>query len=150
MNPAAQLAELAARLESENPPTGSPEAVLVTAVRRWLEGDVETLDAALGLGGARGIERARTLYRRAQRDHNLRAAWHAVEASGPWSRSVRLAAEISRFETDIWPRWRDLDAPPAGASSLRRSLFHARRLGPLPSTARGLHDRVRSEPKPPY
>lgn len=54
----------------------------------------------------------------------------------PWGRCVVLEREIATFEGILWPRWRDREAPPEPYSELRRRLFEARRLGPLPSTAR--------------
>lgn len=71
------------------------------------------------------------------RDELLRAA-HGLMSGTPWGRCVELAEEIGKFEGILWPRLRDHEAPPEGCSRLRSLLFRARRLGPLPSTARQL------------
>ena len=76
--------------------------------------------------------------RRRARDEYLREA-HALMSGGtPWGRCVQLEAEIHRFEALVWPRWSDREAPPEPCSELRRHLFNARRIGPLPSSARQL------------
>ena len=74
--------------------------------------------------------------RRRARDEFLREA-HGLMSGTPWGKCVALEAEIRKFETLVWPRWRR-ETPPEGCSALRRHLFEARRLGPLPSTARHL------------
>jgi hypothetical protein len=56
-----------------------------------------------------------------------------------WARCTALAAEVQRFEAIIWPRIRDHEVPPEG-SKLRSLLFRARRLGPLPGTARQIRN----------
>lgn len=57
-----------------------------------------------------------------------------------WGRCTALATEIQKFESIIWPRIRDRETPPEGCSMLRSLLFRARRLGPLPTTARQLRN----------
>ena len=73
------------------------------------------------------------------RDELLREA-HGLMDGRPWGRCVQLAAEIHRFEALVWPRWRDRAAPPEPCSALRRYLFEARKLGPLPTTPRQLRN----------
>lgn len=86
---------------------------------------------------------------RAERDVHIFAAWCCDLAPSPWQRSVALKAEVKRFLMDIWPRWREDPAPPAGASELRRHLFLAKtaceRAGirRFPETAEHLHNIVR-------
>lgn len=138
------LVDLAARLAAQAPPE-SPESDFARAVERWSLGAVDTLDEALGLVGAPGRERAATRWRRAQRDRHLRRALALVEGDSPWRRCLALEREIERFESVIWPRWRDRTAPPPEASRLRAELFQARRLDALPTTARQLSNIARSE-----
>lgn len=98
------------------------------------------LETSLGLGGgSAGRRRARTRWQQSARNAHLRRAHSLREGATPWMRSVALEREITRFLGILWPHWRDLDAPPDGASKLRRCLWHARRLGNLPGTARALH-----------
>lgn len=75
--------------------------------------------------------------RRRQRDAFLRSACSLLPGT-VWTRCVALEKEIARFEAIQWPRLRDHDAPPEPCSTLRRYLFEARRLGPLPTTPRHL------------
>lgn len=96
-----------------------------------------------------------------ERDELLRAA-HGLMDGTSWARCVALEREIRRFETIQWPRLREhdgativrdengpaqptlaavgIDAPPEPCSALRRYLFEARRLGPLPTTARQIRN----------
>lgn len=76
--------------------------------------------------------------RRARRDSYLRMAHALMPGPTCWARCCQLEAEISRFEAIQWPRLRDHETPPEPCSRLRRYLFEARRLGPLPTTARHL------------
>lgn len=155
-NPIRYLFDLVAAIQGGA--LGSPAAGLA----RWLLAGIEahltesvTLDKALGLAGAQGIEISRRRWLRERRNHHLRGALMACEGATPWPRAVALAAEIRRFETTLWPRWRMLEQPPPTASTLRTHLFHAFRTGlPIPATARRLHDIGRragvSESKPPF
>ncbi|MFB1487413.1 MULTISPECIES: hypothetical protein [unclassified Thiocapsa] len=134
MSPAESLIAVARRLSAFNFESGSPERRMVDAIERWLSADAATLDEALGLTGAPGRETARTLHRRALRDRHLVAAHGIIGAASPWRGCLALADEIARFESVIWPRWRDLPEPPPGASLLRAELFAARQFGTLPGT----------------
>ena len=78
--------------------------------------------------------------RRRSRDEYLLPAVELMSVGTPWGRCVQLEAEIRRFETVLWPRLRDHQAPPEGCSALRSLLFRARRLGPLPTTAKQLRN----------
>ncbi|WP_295401656.1 hypothetical protein [uncultured Thiocystis sp.] len=146
MNPAEQLIRLADELDARHPPPDSPAHAFVEGVRAWIAGDFDSLDAALNLtSGQAGIESPLTRFKRACRDRYLRQAWEQIDATKPYRRSTALAAEIRRFEGAIWPRWRGLDTPPAGCSSLRGLLFMARRQGgPLPTGESYLHRLVTS------
>jgi hypothetical protein len=73
------------------------------------------------------------------RDELLQEA-HALMSGTPWRRSVQLAEQIGKFEGILWPRLRDRETPPEPCSRLRSLLFGARRCGPLPGTARQLHN----------
>ena len=117
---------------------------IVESASAYLAGGA-ALDVALGLAGGPGHRKPRTLWRLSERNRHLIEA-HALFDGSPWSRSVSLAAEIRRFEAIIYPRWRQLAEPPAGASALRSCLFHARCLAPLPFSARALHDLCTERP----
>ncbi len=139
MNAAEQLAILAAELEESAPAPDTPAAFFVAGIRRWLSGSARSMDDALGLTGSPGIETARTRYLRHRRDAHLLTAWRLLDGK-PTPRAAALADAIRRFESDIWPRWRDLEAPPASASSLGRAVWEARRCGSLPTSARQLQN----------
>ncbi|NVZ10639.1 hypothetical protein HW932_15355 [Allochromatium humboldtianum] len=136
---AAELAALADRL-AEHAPPGTPERDFARAVARWLQGEEDTLDAALGLSAHRGQDSAPRRWRRDQRNRHLTTALELVEGDTTGARCRALAAEIARFESRIWPRWRVLTAPPPEASRLRTALFKARQFGCLPTT----HEQLRN------
>lgn len=138
MTAAESIVALAAALEAQRPPAGSPAAIFVSGIHLWLS-EGGTLDQALNLvSGGPGKDSARTLYLRKQRDFHLRQAHQLCEGS-PWARSVTLAGEIRRYLGAIEPRWRDLDSPPPTASQLRTHLFFARKSGELPTSVRQVH-----------
>ncbi|EXJ13236.1 hypothetical protein [Imhoffiella purpurea] len=139
---AADLADLAERFANRPPET--PEGALSTGIRRWLAGEVDSLDAALELGGAQGQERALTRWRRLQRNASLREALECCEGASPWRRCLALESEIARFESVIWPRWQALSDPPSGSSALRVALFRAKQFGSLPSSARQISNILRN------
>ena len=95
------------------------------------------IEAVEGLGHAVECPAFEGRERLKQRDELLREA-HGLMTGTPWGRCVQLEAAIARFESTIWCRWRDREAPPEGCSALRSLLFRARQLGPLPSSARQL------------
>lgn len=123
-----------ARLRLAQLPDPSCQAV-AEAIGRYLAGSAPTLDQALGLGGS-CADRAK-----AARDYWLREAWQALDGPLGFARSRKLADELGRFESCVWPRWRDLEATPEGASRLRVALWHAFRCARayhIPRTAQGL------------
>lgn len=78
---------------------------------------------------------------RAERDRHLREAWDLLDDASPWRKSVCLAEEIKKFETRIWPAWKSYQAPPQGASELRKLLFMAMRSGAsMPSTVQQVNN----------
>ncbi len=136
-DPAAALVELAAALVEERHPARPIAAAFASAVESWLQG--QALEQALGLGGAPGIEKARTLWHRRQRDAALRTAYELVEGKNPSRRFRALAKEIRTFEAIVWPTWKNSQSPPPKPSELRSALFRARQHGgPLPASERGL------------
>lgn len=131
-SPAETLAELAADLAAGRLPPPQACAWLAACVEGYLEQGI-ALEAALDLRpGLPGHEIAATRYRRARRDDHLRRAHAMMSGPTPWGRTVQLDAELRRFESRVWPQWRNLAAPPPGASELRVRLWHAARLGALP------------------
>lgn len=97
------------------------------------------VEAVEGLGHAVECPAFDEWSRLSARDERLREA-HGLMSGTNWGRCVQLAAEIHRFEALVWTRWRDRETPPEGCSRLRSLLFRARRCGPLPGTARQLHN----------
>jgi hypothetical protein len=65
----------------------------------------------------------------------LEAAKH-IEAPTEWQRACKLAEEIKRFESRLWPHWCSEKLPPTRATPTQACLFFARQHGELPSTAR--------------
>ena len=101
-------------------------------------GELAAVIAAVeGLGAAVECPALDGRMRLRERDSFLVQALELMPGT-PWGRCVQLESEIRRFEALVWPRWRDRETPPEGCSALRHLLFEARRLGPLPSTARQL------------
>jgi hypothetical protein len=123
-----------AALESGEPLPPEARRWLIDGLGGWLAG--VPLEEALELNR---LERNTRL--KADRNRHLRQAWRLLEDMGgtPWARSVRLKAEIERFESVLWPGWRDLPALPAGASELRTALFHAFKARRPPRTEVALH-----------
>ncbi|MGE0082449.1 MAG: hypothetical protein AB7U81_14250 [Thiohalomonadaceae bacterium] len=117
-----------------------------------LAGEADSLDVALGLVHA-GQERLSTRYRRLCRDAHLRAAWELLDEPTTWKRGNRLACEIRRFETRVWPRVRGMAEPPARLSALDGELFRAFTFcddDKMPRSGRGLEKAVTgSELNPP-
>jgi hypothetical protein len=119
---AAALATLAdlARFEAPEVATWAAQAA-----RRLAAG----LDPAraLGIDGA-SLGRARLR----ERNQHLRAAWAAVSPDVDLpnrQRALLLLQAAHRFETTLWPRIRDRDAPPPGLSPVQLHLFGALRAG---------------------
>jgi hypothetical protein len=96
------------------------------------------IEAIEGLGAAVECPAHDARERLRDRDEFLRAAHALMNGSTPWRRCTELESDIRRFEAVLWPRLRDRETPPEGCSGLRACLFRARRLGPLPTTAKQL------------
>lgn len=120
-------------------PDRADSSLLEAGVLAWLDG-ASTLDQSLGLaGGSPGRSGARTRYRKAVRDHHLAMAHRLCEGDSPRAQSVSLVRQVVRFQRDVWPRWRGLSEPKAGASEIRRHLFWARQAAALPESENQLH-----------
>lgn len=144
------------------PPAGGPEegALLqeeFERAQRVASGQVaaEDLDwlskgfaAFLANGGTLSLERCLRLpwkdgaLRRACRDYWLRRAWRLAGVRlSPWQRSEMLAAAVRGFSSRQWPRWRSLQAAPAGATEVETALYYAfRACDRVPATAMQLHN----------
>ncbi|MCK7579077.1 MAG: hypothetical protein MZV65_27320 [Chromatiales bacterium] len=96
---AAELAALADRL-AEHAPPGTPERDFARAVARWLQGEEDTLDAALGLSAHRGQDSAPRRWRRDQRNRHLTTALELVEGdtTGARCRAARRRDRPVRVE----------------------------------------------------
>jgi hypothetical protein len=94
-------------------------------------GDAEAeavLHDLIGIGGEQSQQSARTIDARNLRDGHLRAAAGAF----PNMPLIQLAAEFSRYVSDVWgPRDRLLDQmPPRYAGTLRAHFYNAMRAHP--------------------
>lgn len=138
------LVNLASDLAEGRRPSPDAAALLASGIRRWLEG--EPLELSLGLRGNVGIDCARTLLKRRERNHHLRQAASLCPGESAWKKSLALSSEISTFLSRIWPQWKDRPTPPANASALRTELFHAARAGRLPESPSQLHDITTMKP----
>jgi len=132
------LLELANAAREGRPAPPAAADWLTAGVAGFLDG--EPLALALGLAAAGpGHASARHEFLARVRDHHLYEAHRLTGGPSPWSRSLALAREIRRFEATVWPRWRHCDAPPEGASGLRRALFAAFKTGlEIPGSPRQL------------
>lgn len=103
------------------------------ALSAWAATAARKLQSGLSADRALGVDPATMArLRRAERNELLRSAYAMVPGDGPWTRALRLSAEIETCETRVFPHWRAIGGPPDGASRLRRCLWDARRLGRLP------------------
>lgn len=106
--------------------------------------------------GAISLERCLGVSRRAKNDaaKGARNYWLVVahrhcNGETPWAKSITLADELARFQSAIWPAWRELAEVPTGSSDLRKALFYAMRAAEkivtdsggikMPCSERGLH-----------
>lgn len=88
-----------------------------------------------------------------RRNYWLTMAHSLCDGDTPWKKSVRLADELDRFMTVLWPTWQAEEAAPEGSSYLRCALFNAMQaasqiptdkgLPAMPTTARMLHEIVK-------
>lgn len=122
----------------ETLPEGPTKSWFTARIASWLAGS--PLETALGLAGGQGRRTARTVYRRYLRDDALRQAHGMMPGKSPWARSFELSREVQKFEAIIWPRWRNLEGPPAGASELRTILWQVFRAGNPPTSVSRIHD----------
>lgn len=110
------------------------DAMLAGVCKWFLAG--EKLPLAEYLPGIAGHDRR--AQKLAMRDYWLMRALRECPGNTLWPKAVALEKEIKRFETALWPAWRDLDEPPAGASALRTALFHAFKIAERMPRARGI------------
>lgn len=112
--------------------------LLLRGVRTYLNagGDID-LARCVGLP----TPTAKNKFSQLQRDYWLCMAAGQITGLDAWPRSMALAAEMKTFTSRVWPRWKDEDEPPPGASRLYAFLFRALSAAPdkTPSTARHLH-----------
>ncbi len=102
--------------------------------REWMERCVGALLVGEDPRTSLGIQKADTeRLRRAQRNYWLCRAYGLMPAGKRRSRCEALEKHASRFETTIWPRWRDADQPPIDVAELNLCLFRARKIGPIPA-----------------
>jgi len=97
------------------------------------------LDECLGLKPKRGQRSPRYQYQIHQRDSYIRAAYNLIEGQHTYKRAEKLATEVLRFESLVWPNVKDLDYLPDHYSDLRKNLFNAFKTGiSVPGSARRL------------
>jgi hypothetical protein len=113
------------------------------AVHQYLTGgNQQTLEKCLGLTSpGAGKPKLATSYRKRLRDEMLQQAFKQISQEHSVTvRCEQLAKDVKDFEARIWPLWRDLEAPPARCSELRRFLFLAAKTGePLPTNWRTVY-----------
>jgi hypothetical protein len=108
-------------------------AWLDAALDAFLNGQSETLCSALGLRnpGRTGHVARALVYE--ERNAALRVA--AATLGGD---AVNLLTATRRFETDTWPRVRDLPEPPDRFNETQRALFIAFKRGAPPRSLSGM------------
>jgi hypothetical protein len=126
----------------------SRRAPLDLAVTEWLlQGLLSAarqgvpLDEALGLagGGARTLRRRLLTVRRDLHLADALAAVAVVDDVSEWQRCQRLAAQIRRFTSDVWPRAGKWAEPPSDWPAWKTALFRAAQTGiELPTSARAV------------
>lgn len=135
MTPRDQLQTVADLVRQHAPPELA--SWFSDGVQAFITGRQRTLCKALGCRAA-GHSAPTTEAAIQRRNQRLCEALSYCDGATPWRRCLALEREIATFEAIVWPRWRELTAPPPGASALRTALFHARKCHPLPTTARAL------------
>lgn len=86
--------------------------------------DGKTLDESFGVKQSR----LRADYWIDERNRYLRmAAKYYIEGNTIAEKARNLTHEIKKFETLIWPRWKDLDSPKENCSLLRWHIFYAKK-----------------------
>ncbi len=110
-------------------------------LQNWLYTGIQDFQAGAKLEVALNISVDDKTFNIAIRDRHIQQAAEYLEpeSAAPWLRAVALSQEIKTFELHIWPRWKMMVDIPRKSSGLRRHLFHARRIGALPKSARQLH-----------
>ena len=94
------------------------------AVEKWLAGEVETLEAALGVQPGPGHRRLPTQLARTRRDDLVRqAAARFAEGTSPAAQARWLATHWRRYAGTAWPRERHLTTPPAHRAGTIESIF---------------------------
>lgn len=115
--------------------------------KRFLSaGERGSLDEAAGLaasagGGGRSWA---TRIREARRNrYLLDAADNIIPApESTWARASALSDAIATFLEKVWPKWREMDSPPAGSSAIYTALFQAAKEvnGQLPISAKRINE----------
>lgn len=91
---------------------------------------------------------------RPTRDFWIRVAHQHALGATEWGKSQRLAIEVEKVKSILWPRWRLLQSPPTDCSELTAALFNMCKvavqmkpenpLSAIPDTARQLHSIVKN------
>jgi hypothetical protein len=137
---------------------GDPEAeaiaasILLAANRQFFR-----CQGALSLQRCAGLPDSIAKLHRPARDFWIRVAHKHAQGATEWAKSQRLAIEVERVKSILWPRWKLLQAPPAGCSELTVALFRLCKvaaqmkphnpLSAIPDTARQLHSIVKNSPE---
>jgi hypothetical protein len=133
MSSGASPVDLARRLVASGGADKEAAAWAASALAAWLRAEgVRPLQYFLGLPhSARKTQQwLRDLW-------IVEAAKH-IEARTEWQRACKLAEEVARFESRLWPAWRGQRLPPARATPTQACLFFAKTHSPLPETPRRL------------
>ena len=145
MNQESTAIDLVRRLQVALSTRHLPEDIaswLEDGLSRFLAGETTTLCSALGLRASGRRGRVGTALRQDERDRALRAAAEAL-ADQP-DPVAALACAVRRFE-NVWPRVRDLPAPPDRFDDTQRALFVAFRAGQPPRSRSGILAAIKRE-----
>lgn len=89
-------------------------------------------------------------WRRARRNECITAAFNLIAGKSERARRHELLIQTNRFICGAWPRWRNLEAPPARATKVQAYLFRAAKTGlPLPDSESGIRHVLESVPTTP-
>ena len=105
-------------------------SLVLHAIEDLRTGKASTLDDALHPVRKAGERPLAWHIRERAKDHSLQTAWLVIadEGTSDVQRADLLAAEIARFQDELWPAWQH-GQPPADALEIEAALFRAHQTG---------------------
>jgi len=146
MNDRPRAADLVKRLLVATTTGRLPEDLaswLAHGLDAFLRGEAATLCGALGLRAPGRTGRVVSVMALEARNDALRDAAQHMPGASETARCEALAAAVRRFETDVWPRVRALEAPPARFDETQSALWFAFRAGQPPRSTTGIQAALR-------